>query len=89
MIVYFLCKYDAMWIVFEGVIFYILWSKLPFWSLRFGQFCHFSPNLKPFASGYLWFQFCCHFGPKINQLIFLKFNHDVLSNSKGLRFGLK
>ncbi|KAJ0435557.1 hypothetical protein HanIR_Chr17g0894611 [Helianthus annuus] len=24
-------------------------SKLPFWSLRFGQFCHFSPNFKPFA----------------------------------------
>ncbi|MFS8001680.1 putative transcription factor C2C2-YABBY family [Helianthus anomalus] len=42
-------------------------SKLPFWSLRFGQFCHFSPNLKPFNSESLWFQFCCHFGPKVKS----------------------
>ncbi|MFS7979586.1 putative alpha-L-fucosidase [Helianthus anomalus] len=41
-------------------------SKLPFWSLRFGYFCHFSPKLKPFASGSLWFQHYCHFGPKVN-----------------------
>ncbi|MFS7996796.1 hypothetical protein Hanom_Chr12g01134021 [Helianthus anomalus] len=40
-------------------------SKLPFWSLWFGQFCHFSPNLKLFTSGSLWFAFCCHFGPKL------------------------
>ncbi|MFS7952938.1 hypothetical protein Hanom_Chr07g00612801 [Helianthus anomalus] len=39
-------------------------SKLPFWSLWFGHFCHFSPKLKFFASGSLWFQFYCHFGPK-------------------------
>ncbi|MFS7958621.1 hypothetical protein Hanom_Chr07g00680881 [Helianthus anomalus] len=39
-------------------------SKVPFWSLRFGHFCHFSSNLKPFASGSMWFHFCCHFGPK-------------------------
>ncbi|MFS7955357.1 hypothetical protein Hanom_Chr07g00641711 [Helianthus anomalus] len=39
-------------------------SELPFWSLRFGQFCHFSPNLNPFASGSLWFHFYCHFGQK-------------------------
>ncbi|MFS7953281.1 hypothetical protein Hanom_Chr07g00616701 [Helianthus anomalus] len=44
---------------------YIYMSKLPFWSLRFGQFCHFSPNLKPFTFGSLWFQFYCHFGPNI------------------------
>ncbi|KAJ0828305.1 hypothetical protein HanRHA438_Chr17g0835701 [Helianthus annuus] len=38
-------------------------SKLPFWSLWFGQFCHFSPNLKLITSRALWFGFCCHFGP--------------------------
>ncbi|MFS7934300.1 hypothetical protein Hanom_Chr05g00389931 [Helianthus anomalus] len=32
-------------------------SKQPFWSLWFGQFCHFSPKLILFASGSLWFQF--------------------------------
>ncbi|MFS7999880.1 hypothetical protein Hanom_Chr12g01171821 [Helianthus anomalus] len=42
-------------------------SKLPFWSLRFGQFCHISPNLKPFASGSLWFRFYCHFGPNLKS----------------------
>ncbi|MFS7979553.1 hypothetical protein Hanom_Chr10g00929071 [Helianthus anomalus] len=42
-------------------------SKLPFWSLRFGHFCHFSPKLNPFASGSLWFQFYCHFGPKMKS----------------------
>ncbi|MFS7908609.1 hypothetical protein Hanom_Chr01g00085151 [Helianthus anomalus] len=49
------------------VLFFVtsLKSKLPFWSLRFGQFCHFSPNLKLFISGSTWFHFCCHFGPKI------------------------
>ncbi|MFS8029854.1 hypothetical protein Hanom_Chr17g01527211 [Helianthus anomalus] len=30
----------------------------------FGQFYYFSPKLKLFASGSLWFQFYCHFGPK-------------------------
>ncbi|MFS7987980.1 hypothetical protein Hanom_Chr11g01029171 [Helianthus anomalus] len=44
-------------------------SKLPFWSLRFGYFCHFSLKLKPFASGSLWFQFYCHFGPKMKSFI--------------------
>ncbi|MFS8000688.1 hypothetical protein Hanom_Chr12g01181311 [Helianthus anomalus] len=39
-------------------------SKLPKWSLRFGHLCHFSPKLKPFEFGSLWFQFCCHFHPK-------------------------
>ncbi|MFS8009647.1 hypothetical protein Hanom_Chr14g01287411 [Helianthus anomalus] len=43
---------------------YFLRSKLPFWSLWFGHFCHFSPNLKLFKSGSLWFHFCCHFSPK-------------------------
>ncbi|MFS7966094.1 hypothetical protein Hanom_Chr09g00769851 [Helianthus anomalus] len=38
---------------------------MPFWSLRFGHFCNFSPNIKPFAFGSLWFQFYCHFGPKV------------------------
>ncbi|MFS7939271.1 hypothetical protein Hanom_Chr05g00449741 [Helianthus anomalus] len=33
-------------------------------SLRFSHFYHFSPKLKPFESGSLWFQFCCHFHPK-------------------------
>ncbi|MFS7945753.1 hypothetical protein Hanom_Chr06g00527871 [Helianthus anomalus] len=46
-------------------------SKLPFWSLWFGHFCHFSLKLKLFAYGSLWFQFYCHFGPKINQVIFV------------------
>ncbi|KAJ0751550.1 putative Ubiquitin-like domain superfamily, UBL3-like, ubiquitin domain-containing protein [Helianthus annuus] len=30
-------------------------SKLPFWSLWFGHFCHFTPKLKLFASGSLRF----------------------------------
>ncbi|MFS7980821.1 hypothetical protein Hanom_Chr10g00943711 [Helianthus anomalus] len=42
-------------------------SKLLFWSLRFGQFCHFSPKLKLFAFGSLWFQFYCYFGPKMKS----------------------
>ncbi|MFS7915961.1 hypothetical protein Hanom_Chr02g00171511 [Helianthus anomalus] len=42
-------------------------SKLLFWSLRFGHFCHFSPKLKHFVSGSLWFQFYCHFGPKVKS----------------------
>ncbi|MFS8019348.1 hypothetical protein Hanom_Chr15g01402751 [Helianthus anomalus] len=42
-------------------------SKLPFWSLRFSHFCHFSPKLKLFTSGSLWFQFYCHFGPKVKS----------------------
>ncbi|KAF5795946.1 hypothetical protein HanXRQr2_Chr08g0345611 [Helianthus annuus] len=42
-------------------------SKLLIWSLWFGQFCHFSPNLKVFVSGSLWFYFYCHFGPKVKS----------------------
>ncbi|MFS7972365.1 hypothetical protein Hanom_Chr09g00843881 [Helianthus anomalus] len=42
-------------------------SKLQFWSMRFGHFCHFSSKLKLFASGSLWFQFYCHFGPKMKS----------------------
>ncbi|MFS8003475.1 hypothetical protein Hanom_Chr13g01214431 [Helianthus anomalus] len=33
----------------------------------FGYFCHFSSELKPFASGSLWFQFYCHFGQKMKS----------------------
>ncbi|MFS7944527.1 hypothetical protein Hanom_Chr06g00513201 [Helianthus anomalus] len=39
---------------------------LSFWSLRFGQFCHFSSNLKLFVSGPCVY-FYCHFGPKVNS----------------------
>ncbi|MFS7946807.1 hypothetical protein Hanom_Chr06g00540621 [Helianthus anomalus] len=42
-------------------------SKLPFWSLWFGHFCHFSPKIKLFVSRSLWFQFYCHFGPKMKS----------------------
>ncbi|MFS8026543.1 hypothetical protein Hanom_Chr16g01487961 [Helianthus anomalus] len=35
--------------------------------MRFTQFCHFSSKLKPFASGFLWFKFYCHFGPKVKS----------------------
>ncbi|MFS7989587.1 hypothetical protein Hanom_Chr11g01048691 [Helianthus anomalus] len=42
-------------------------SKLPFWSLRFGNFCYFSPKLKLFSSGSLWFKFYCHFSPKMKS----------------------
>ncbi|MFS7983953.1 hypothetical protein Hanom_Chr11g00980791 [Helianthus anomalus] len=42
-------------------------SKLPFWSLWFVHFCHFSTKLKLFASESLWFQFYCHFGPKMKS----------------------
>ncbi|MFS8022521.1 hypothetical protein Hanom_Chr16g01440471 [Helianthus anomalus] len=45
-------------------------SKLSFWSLWFGHFCHFSPNLKLFTSGPLWFAFCCHFSPKPKNPLF-------------------
>ncbi|MFS7976382.1 hypothetical protein Hanom_Chr10g00891801 [Helianthus anomalus] len=31
----------------------------------FGQFCHFSPNLKLFKSRSLWFHFYCHFSLKV------------------------
>ncbi|MFS7944631.1 hypothetical protein Hanom_Chr06g00514511 [Helianthus anomalus] len=44
---------------------------MPFWSLWFGQFCHFSPNLKFITSGSLWFAFCCHFSPKSKNPHFL------------------
>ncbi|MFS7973741.1 hypothetical protein Hanom_Chr09g00860251 [Helianthus anomalus] len=35
--------------------------------MRLSHFCHFSQNLKPFASGSLWFHFYCHFGPIIKS----------------------
>ncbi|MFS8009556.1 hypothetical protein Hanom_Chr14g01286321 [Helianthus anomalus] len=35
--------------------------------MSFGYFCHFSPKLKPFESGSLWFQFYCHFGQKMKS----------------------
>ncbi|MFS8005352.1 hypothetical protein Hanom_Chr13g01236311 [Helianthus anomalus] len=43
----------------------LMLSKLSFWSLWFGQYCHFSPNLKLFTFESLWFAFCCHFSPKL------------------------
>ncbi|MFS7973244.1 hypothetical protein Hanom_Chr09g00854381 [Helianthus anomalus] len=48
-------------------------SKLPFWSLWFGQFCHFNPKLKLFAFGSLWFPFYCHFGPKYEIRSYLSY----------------
>uniref|UniRef100_A0A251U5V9 Uncharacterized protein n=1 Tax=Helianthus annuus TaxID=4232 RepID=A0A251U5V9_HELAN len=36
-------------------------------------FCHFSPNLKLFKSGSLWFAFCCHFSPNLKNSHFLLF----------------
>ncbi|MFS7915996.1 hypothetical protein Hanom_Chr02g00171891 [Helianthus anomalus] len=48
-------------------------SKLSFWSLWFGYFCHFSSNLKFFTSESLWFAFCCHFSPKLKISDFLLF----------------
>ncbi|MFS7918422.1 hypothetical protein Hanom_Chr03g00200821 [Helianthus anomalus] len=53
---------DRGWV---GVCFCL--SKLPFWSLRFGNLCHFSLKLKPFASGSPWFQLYCHFDPKVKS----------------------
>ncbi|MFS7966709.1 hypothetical protein Hanom_Chr09g00776951 [Helianthus anomalus] len=41
----------------------------------FGQFFHFSPNLKPFKFGYLWFAFCCHSSPNLKNSRFLLFQH--------------
>ncbi|MFS7994330.1 hypothetical protein Hanom_Chr12g01104631 [Helianthus anomalus] len=62
--------------IFAAIFSFILLfsSKLPFWSLWFGQFCHFSPNLKLITSRALWFGFCCHFGPnfKFDQILLLK-----------------
>ncbi|MFS7922605.1 hypothetical protein Hanom_Chr03g00251031 [Helianthus anomalus] len=58
-------------------------SKLPFWSLWFGQFCHFSPNLKLITSGSLWFAFCCLFSPKSKNPIFLLLQPPILSFSAG------
>ncbi|MFS7964173.1 hypothetical protein Hanom_Chr08g00747101 [Helianthus anomalus] len=43
--------------------------------MMFGYFYHFSAKLKPFKSGSLWFQFYCHFGPKV------KFVHICLIKS--------
>ncbi|MFS7966037.1 hypothetical protein Hanom_Chr16g01439471 [Helianthus anomalus] len=40
---------------------------MPFWSLKFGHFCHYSPKLKSFVSLFLWFQYYCHFGPKVKS----------------------
>ncbi|MFS7959865.1 hypothetical protein Hanom_Chr08g00696151 [Helianthus anomalus] len=51
----------------EDKSFYFQKSKLSFWYLRFDHFSHFSPKLKPFASGSLWFQFYCYFGPKMKS----------------------
>ncbi|MFS7968221.1 hypothetical protein Hanom_Chr09g00794921 [Helianthus anomalus] len=42
-------------------------SRLPFWSLRFGHFCHFNTKVKSFAFGSLWFHFYCHFGPRMKS----------------------
>ncbi|MFS7918426.1 hypothetical protein Hanom_Chr03g00200891 [Helianthus anomalus] len=56
---------DRGWV---GVCFCL--SKLPFWSLRFGNLCHFSLKLKPFASGSPWFQLYCHFDPKVVRSYF-------------------
>ncbi|MFS7903189.1 hypothetical protein Hanom_Chr01g00021051 [Helianthus anomalus] len=66
----------------------LIWSKQLFWSPSFVHFCHFSPKLKPFASGSLWFQFYYHFGPIINQLIFLKLNHAIVFFSPGEKWSL-
>ncbi|MFS8006927.1 hypothetical protein Hanom_Chr14g01254961 [Helianthus anomalus] len=60
-------------------------SKLPFWSLWFGQFCHFSPKLKLFASGSLWFQFYCHFGPKMKSDHICLIKSCILSFSAGTK----
>ncbi|MFS8009843.1 hypothetical protein Hanom_Chr14g01290131 [Helianthus anomalus] len=35
--------------------------------MRFGHFWHFNLKLKPFAFGSLWFQFYCHFDPKVKS----------------------
>ncbi|MFS8001102.1 putative 6,7-dimethyl-8-ribityllumazine synthase [Helianthus anomalus] len=51
----------------RGHIFNKIKSKLPFWSLWFGHFCHFSPNLKLFKYASLWYHFYCHFGPKVKS----------------------
>ncbi|MFS8018191.1 hypothetical protein Hanom_Chr15g01389231 [Helianthus anomalus] len=56
-------------------------SKLPFWSLWFGHFCHFSPNLKLFKSGSLWFHFYCHLSPKVKSDQIPKIKPPVLSFS--------
>ncbi|MFS7945935.1 hypothetical protein Hanom_Chr06g00530051 [Helianthus anomalus] len=57
------------------IVLILVKSRLQKWSLRYGHFCHFSSKLKTFESGFMWFQFCCHFHPKskfnkIFQLIF-------------------
>ncbi|MFS8006232.1 hypothetical protein Hanom_Chr14g01246791 [Helianthus anomalus] len=59
-------NYKKAKLFFPLIVIYLnlFYSKLPFWSLWFGQFCHFSPNLKLFTSRSLWFHFCCHFSPK-------------------------
>ncbi|MFS7921609.1 hypothetical protein Hanom_Chr03g00239001 [Helianthus anomalus] len=61
--------------------------------MRFGHFYRFSSKLKPFESGSLWFQFCCHFHSRaksgqIYQLIsdfFLSFS-SLLMKGKIVRF---
>ncbi|MFS8006628.1 hypothetical protein Hanom_Chr14g01251441 [Helianthus anomalus] len=60
---------------------YILsWSKQPFWSMRFAQFCNSSSNLKLFVSEFIWFHFCCHFGSKVksDQIPYIKPSSFVL-----------
>ncbi|KAJ0522943.1 hypothetical protein HanIR_Chr10g0488251 [Helianthus annuus] len=64
---------------------FLFLSKLLFWSLWFGQFCHFSPNLKLITSGFLWFAFCCHFSPNLKSgqiskknLVFVLFLRGIL-----------
>ncbi|MFS7889002.1 hypothetical protein Hanom_Chr00s000003g01601631 [Helianthus anomalus] len=49
--------------------------------LRFGYFCDFSPKLKPFESGSLWFQFYCHFHPKAKSDQISKLSSIFLSFS--------
>ncbi|MFS7985610.1 hypothetical protein Hanom_Chr11g01000491 [Helianthus anomalus] len=71
------CKYLLK--VFDKI-----WSKLPFWSLWLGHFCHFSPNLKLFTSGSMWFAFCFHFSPKLKISHFYCFKVPFLSLSAGV-----
>ncbi|MFS7923446.1 hypothetical protein Hanom_Chr03g00260791 [Helianthus anomalus] len=55
----------------------------------FSQFCHFSPNLKPFASGFLWFRFCCHFSPKAKSTQISRINPAIFSFSSGAKWPFK
>ncbi|KAJ0887450.1 hypothetical protein HanRHA438_Chr09g0390951 [Helianthus annuus] len=42
-------------------------SKLPFWSLSLVTFVILVQNLNLLHLGFLWFQFYCHFGPKVKS----------------------